>query len=235
MGQTDEVRFGIIGLGRGVYGAKDIKYTEGARLVSVCDLQEEKAKEVAKEFNCEWTTDYKQILARKDIDVVGIYTSSGTHCKFATESLNAGKHTYVTKPMDIRVDACNMAIDAADKNGLVLAVEFNRRYNEKFQKMAEEIHNGKLGRILLGDLRGDVLYAFEVRECSLEVSQMKQIYLERSFFQSTILGRQQTLLELLERDCFIVILRDMNTRCGLDCRMYPLKGEVDADNECSAL
>ena len=153
MGKNDEIRFGIIGLGRGRHGVKAIMETEGARLMVVCDLQEDKAKKMAEENGCDWTIEYEDLLTRKDIDVIGIYTSSGTHCQIATEALNAGKHAYVTKPMDIRVDDCNVAIDTADKTGLVLAVDFGRRYDEQFRRMARDIRNGKIGRILVADLR----------------------------------------------------------------------------------
>lgn len=153
MASQKEIRIGIIGLSRGMHGVKTIQVTEGAKLVSVCDLREDVAKKVAAENECDWTLEYSDLLARKDIDVIGIYTSSGTHGELATEALNLGKHVYVTKPMDVYVDACNKAIDAADKNGLVLAVDFGRRYNDRFRRMANDIRQGAIGRILVADLR----------------------------------------------------------------------------------
>ena len=148
-----ELGFGIIGLGRGRHGVKAAMNTEGAKLVSVCDLQENKAKKIAEENGCEWTVEYGDLLDRKDIDVIGVYTSSGTHCDIGIEALNAGKHVYVTKPMDVHTDPCTKAIETADKAGLVLAVDFGRRYNDVFRKMARDIRNGAIGRILVADLR----------------------------------------------------------------------------------
>ena len=55
MGKTSEMGFGIIGLGRGKHGVRAIGNTEEARLVAVCDLQEEKAKKIAEENGCDWT------------------------------------------------------------------------------------------------------------------------------------------------------------------------------------
>ncbi len=98
MGKSNEMRFGIIGLGRGKHGINTLASTEDARLVAVCDLQEDKAKQMAADNGCDWTIEYGDLLDRKDIDVIGIYTSSGTHCDIAVEALNAGKHVYVTKP-----------------------------------------------------------------------------------------------------------------------------------------
>jgi len=153
MGKTSEMGFGIIGLGRGKHGVRAIGNTEGARLVAVCDLQEEKAEKIAEENGCDWTLEYGDLLTRKDIDVIGIYTSSGTHCDIAVEALNAGKHVYVTKPMDVYTEPCTKAIETADEKGLVLAVDFGRRYNAQFREMARDIRNGAIGRIMMADLR----------------------------------------------------------------------------------
>lgn len=147
------MRFGIIGLGRGKHGVKTISGVEDAELVAVCDLQENKAKAIAEENGCDWTIEYGDLLTRKDIDVIGIYTSSGTHCELAVESLNAGKHTYVTKPMDVYTDPCTKAIEAAEKAGLVLAVDFGRRFSDQNRIMARDIKNGAVGRIMMADLR----------------------------------------------------------------------------------
>ena len=147
------MRFGIIGLGRGKHGVRTISGVEGAELVAVCDLQEDRAKATAEENGCDWTIEYGDLLTRKDIDVIGIYTSSGTHCEIAVEALNAGKHTYVTKPMDVYTEPCTKAIEAAEKNGLVLAVDFGRRFSDENRTIARDIKNGAVGRIMMADLR----------------------------------------------------------------------------------
>ena len=147
------MRFGIIGLGRGRHGIKTISGMENAELVAVCDLQEDKAKSIAEESGCDWTIEYGDLLDRKDIDVIGVYTSSGTHCDIAIDALNAGKHVYVTKPMDVYTESCNRAIEVSEKAGLVLAVDFGRRYNDQFRKMERDIRNGAIGRIMMADLR----------------------------------------------------------------------------------
>lgn len=147
------VKFGILGLGRGAKVAKTAAKTKGAELVCVCDLQEDRAREVAEELNCEWTVDYDKMLGRDDIDAVGVFTSSGTHCDLAIKAMEAGKHAFVTKPMDIRVERCDAAIEAAKRAGVVLAVDFARRYEETSQRVKLALDNGRLGRPILGDLR----------------------------------------------------------------------------------
>ncbi len=55
--------------------------------------------------------------------------------------------------MDVYTDPCTKAIETADKAGLVLAVDFGRRYNDQFRKMARDIRNGAIGEIVVADLR----------------------------------------------------------------------------------
>ena len=148
-----DVRFGIIGLGRGRKAAEQIVAAEGATLVCVSDLQEDKAKEKGEEHGCEWTTDYKEMLVRDDIDVVGVYTSSGTHCDYAVEVLKAGKHAFVTKPMDILVEKCDSAIAAAKEAGKILAVDFGNRYDVENQRLKAAISEGVIGQVFLGDVK----------------------------------------------------------------------------------
>jgi len=148
-----EVRFGILGLGRGRKVAEIATRTSGANLACVCDLQEEKVKAIAKELRCDWTTSYDHMLARDDIDAIGVYTSSGTHADFANQAIAVGKHVFVTKPMDIDLNKCDHLIEAAKKANLVLAVDFVRRYRKTDHQVRKVIVDGLIGNIILGDLR----------------------------------------------------------------------------------
>jgi len=147
------IRFGIMGLGRGRRAAEQIVEAEGAQLACVCDLQEDKAREKGEEFGCDWTTEYKQMFARGDIDVIGVYTSSGTHCDYAIEAIDAGKHAFVTKPMDIRVEKCEAAIQAAKDAGKVLAVDFGNRYSLENRRLKAALDQGVIGKVFLGDVK----------------------------------------------------------------------------------
>lgn len=148
-----DIRFGIIGLGRGRKAAEQVVAAEGAVLACVCDLQEEKAREHGELHGCDWTTEYKEMLARDDIDAIGVYTSSGTHCQYAIEAMDAGKHAFVTKPMDITVEACDAAIARAKETGKVLAVDFGNRYSAENQRLKAAIDQGVIGDVFLGDIK----------------------------------------------------------------------------------
>lgn len=148
-----ELSFGIVGLGMGQRGVQQAAETPGARLAVVCDLVEDLAREQAEKWGCDWTTDFATVLAREDVDVVGIYTPSGMHAAMATQALQAGKHVFTTKPFDIRLEACDQAIAAAKQAGRVLAVDFDSRYTEAAQRAKRVMEAGWLGKVFLADLR----------------------------------------------------------------------------------
>ncbi len=150
---ADEVRFGIVGLGMGRDRANKATKTEGARLVAVCDILEERGAKAAEELGVEWITEYDAMLARDDIDCVGVFTPSGMHCDCALRALQAGKHAFTTKPMDLTVAKCDAAIAEAEKRGLVLAVDFESRYHPGNHRIKAAIEQGALGKVILGDLR----------------------------------------------------------------------------------
>jgi len=148
-----EVRFGIVGLGMGRDRAKKAANTPGARLVAVCDILEERGVEAAATLGVEWLKDYDELLARDDIDCIGVFTPSGMHCDFVIRALQAGKHAFTTKPMDLMVSKCDAAIAEAAQRNLVLAVDFESRYNPSNHRIKAAVQGGALGKVILGDLR----------------------------------------------------------------------------------
>lgn len=149
----DEIRFAIVGTGMGYGRARRVTETPGARLVAVCTLDEERGQKAAAEFGCEFIRDYERMLSRHDIDVVGIMTPSGLHCQHAIRALQAGKHVYTTKPMDIRLERCDEAIRVAHETGRLLCVDFDSRYVADNHRIRQAVRSGAIGSVLNADLR----------------------------------------------------------------------------------
>ena len=148
-----DIGFGIIGCGMiSQYHAQGIKDTEGARLVAVADSVEEKARERAEEFGVEWYTDYHDLLARPDIDVVNICIPSGLHCEPTVAAAQAGKHVICEKPLEITLEKCDRMIEACRKAGVKLQTIFQSRYLESTRKIKQAIEEGKFGKLVLGDM-----------------------------------------------------------------------------------
>lgn len=148
-----KIGFGVVGLGMGAARAKLIAKTDGARLVAVADIREDRAFSIASELSCDAVTDYRKLLERDDIDVIMVMTPSGMHAEVAVDSLNAGKHVIVTKPMEVTLERADRMIEAAERNGRLLAVDFEARYYPTMLRIKRAIEEGLLGKLILAEAR----------------------------------------------------------------------------------
>ena len=97
---------GIIGMGMG-RNALGINADPNSRLAvrAICDIREDSISRVASEYPNEdlfQTTEYREILDRPDIDVVGIYSPDHLHFQQLSDALEAGKHVICTNDFKIR-------------------------------------------------------------------------------------------------------------------------------------
>lgn len=149
---TKELRFGIIGCGSiSNTHAEQISLINGAKLVAVADVEEERAKSLAERYEADWYVDYHEMLQREDIDIVNILTPSGMHAEMAIEVAKAGKHIIAEKPMDISLDKAHAMIQACKDAGVKLAVISQHRFDTSTVKIKEEVDNGKFGHMILGE------------------------------------------------------------------------------------
>jgi len=157
----EPVRFVIVGLGMGYARAKQLKKEPGTEVIGVVDLDEEKAKKVGEELAIEYTTDLQPWLDRDDTEAVFVMTPTGLHADIAVTALEAGKHVITTKPMEASLEACDRMIEAADKAGKLLAVDFAFRLEPQTQRIKQRIAAGDLGRRLGGTMSLKVLRTME--------------------------------------------------------------------------
>ena len=139
------IRVGIIGAGKfttGVHLPNLRQLSDKYEISAICNRTGYKAKAIAKEFEAKYaTTDYKAILKDPEIDLTMISTRHNLHGKMVIESLQAGKHTFVEKPLCTRKEELN-AIEDFYKVNLnsnhpvgqsssypLLMVGFNRRFS----------------------------------------------------------------------------------------------------------
>ena len=91
--------------------------------------------------------DYRKILENKDIDVVIIGTPDHWHCLQFVDSLEAGKHIYVEKPIGNSIAEINIMNNAARKHGKIVQVGQWQRSQPHFVDAINYLKSGKLGRI----------------------------------------------------------------------------------------
>ena len=81
------------------------------------------------------TTDYKSILADSEVDLVMITTRHNTHAAMVKETLLAGKHVFVEKPLALNLIELNEVLDVYKNSGKTITVGFNRRFAPLAVKM----------------------------------------------------------------------------------------------------
>ncbi|MCM8821347.1 MAG: Gfo/Idh/MocA family oxidoreductase [Candidatus Omnitrophica bacterium] len=147
------IGFGIVGLGMGYSRAKQVINTEGAELVAVCDINEERLKKACEEFKCEGYSDFDRMLKNKDVDVVYVMTPSGTHLDFGKKAAEAGKHVITTKPMEVSVQRCKEFIRVCKRSNVEIVVDFEMRYRTELQQLKAAIESDELGEIIFAEAR----------------------------------------------------------------------------------
>jgi predicted dehydrogenase len=122
---NDKIRVGCIGMGNmGLGDVKTISTVPGVEFVAVADIYEGRLTNAKELFGKQifTTRDYREILARPDIDAVIIATPDHWHATQAVDALKAGKHVYCQKPM-VQDPADGHKVIAAEKaSGKILQV-----------------------------------------------------------------------------------------------------------------
>lgn len=93
--------------------------------------------------------DYRQMLEDKDIDVVIVGTPDHWHCLNLVDSLSAGKHVYVEKPLANSIEECNIMLKATERYGKIVQVGQWQRSGSQYADAIDYVKSGKLGNIRL--------------------------------------------------------------------------------------
>ncbi len=145
--------FGIIGCGViAPTHRKAIEACPDARLVAVCDVDEEKGKAFATESgNVRFYKDLEKLVADPEVDVVCVCTPSGLHADCVIAAAQAGKHAFCEKPLDIQRERMTRMIQACRDAGVKLGCVFQSRTSPDAIKARRAIAAGRLGKMVLGD------------------------------------------------------------------------------------
>ena len=93
------------------------------------------------------TTDYRELLRVGDLDAVFISaTPEHTHYPMAKDSLEAGKHVLLEKPISLTLAEADELIDLARKSNLKFTIGYSQRFNPKFAYARKSLREGKIGR-----------------------------------------------------------------------------------------
>ncbi|MBW7460448.1 Gfo/Idh/MocA family oxidoreductase, partial [Paenibacillus sepulcri] len=147
--ENAKIRIGVIGVGIiGKQHLDNYSRIEGAQVVAVCDINEREARETAEKYGVpDVYTDYKELLARDDIDAVDVCLHNNFHAPLTIAALQAGKHVYCEKPIAGSYHDGKWMVDAARESGKMLHIQLGMLYKKETKAAKALIDDGQLGKL----------------------------------------------------------------------------------------
>lgn len=117
-------------------------------IVGVATTRPETAQQAAREIGCDvWTTDYRDLLARDDVDLVDICVPNQAHKEIIVAAAAAGKHIYCEKPLSMTVAEGQQMVEAVTRAGVKNQMTFNFRFFPAITRARQLVAEGFLGHV----------------------------------------------------------------------------------------
>jgi predicted dehydrogenase len=144
----ERVRVGVIGCGAGIFHLEGYAADPRVDIVALAGLDTDRCASLAGRFNIPHVyREYQELLSQDDIDAVSIAVPNFLHMPVAVAALDAGKHVLIEKPLARHTAEGQLMVDAAKRNGKILAVSFQRRTRHDVEIVRDQIASGALGRV----------------------------------------------------------------------------------------
>lgn len=152
---SEKVTLGVIGIGpRCTYDMKSILQLKDVQCVAIADVQKSR-REAGKQLvdghyqnnDCRLYGDFRELLARDDIDAVIIATGDRWHAAASIMAAEAGKDVYSEKPCGITIGDCQNISQTFARTKRIFQAGTQRRSVPNFQKVVELAQTGKLGQL----------------------------------------------------------------------------------------
>lgn len=148
--KKERLRFALIGVGGNGTRTAPVGQ-QFADLVALCDVDEthlDHGNQLLCDGKADLYSDYREVLAREDIDVVQISTPDHWHTKILIEAMLAGKDAYCEKPLTLTIDEGKLIRKVQQETGRVVQVGTQQRSSfDKFNKALAVIADGRIGKL----------------------------------------------------------------------------------------
>lgn len=161
---SDRITIGVIGYGmRGRSLTRAVMEFDDTQVVAMCDVVQTRLEDGVQAVEdyyaehassgsysgCDAYTDFREIIARNDIDAVIIATPDHWHANPAIAAADAGKHIYCEKPMTHTIAEGRAVVDAVRANGVTFQTGSQQRtsYDGRFRRACEAVRNERIGRL----------------------------------------------------------------------------------------
>jgi predicted dehydrogenase len=148
--KNDAIQIALIGTGgQGMDDTKTALRVPGVKLVAACDVYQGRLTRARELWGNDLfvTRDFREILARPDVDAVIVATPDHWHDRVAIAAMNAGKHVYCEKPMVQKVEYGAAMVEAQKSTGRILQIGSQRVSSIIYQKARDLYRQGALGQL----------------------------------------------------------------------------------------
>jgi len=148
---SNRLTMGCIGLGgQGSGNMKGFNAKKDCAVVAVCDVDadhREKARETAGLDAKSSYNDFRDLLARDDIDAVSIAAPDHWHVPISIAAVRAGKDVFCEKPLTLTIAEGRILVDEVKRYGRVFQTGSQQRSGSEFRKACELVVNGRIGKL----------------------------------------------------------------------------------------
>ena len=156
LGANERIRIGIIGCGiQSSYHMRalaQMRETDNIAIGGVCDVFSKRAEQAAQLTGGKIFSDYREMLASKDIDSVLIATPEHWHCQMISDSIGSGKHIYAEKPMTHTIDEAKKIVACMKTSKVKLQVGVQGMSDDSYDAARAHIKQGALGKVVLAQI-----------------------------------------------------------------------------------
>ncbi len=156
IGANDRINIGMIGVGS--KGRGHLRLLSGrsrergdVQIVAVSDIYSKRREEALSQATLnprQGHVDYRELLARPDVDGVVIATPDHWHATMALDAIEAGKDVYLEKPMTYTIDEARRIAEAVERTGRVLQVGSQHVSDRRYLEAKRVIDEGWIGPVL---------------------------------------------------------------------------------------
>lgn len=144
---NDQPNIALVGCGgMGRYGAK--LFSKLGNVVAVCDVDDVRAAQAQKEHHgSKVFQDFRNLIARKNIDIVICGTVDHWHTLISIAAMRAGKDVYCEKPLTLTIDEGKHIIQTSKETKQILQTGSQQRSDKNFRLACELVRNGRIGKL----------------------------------------------------------------------------------------
>ena len=149
--KKNTIGLGVIGFGsmgrtmESLRGIPDLRY----ELRAVCAEHPEKLQQRAQQAGVPfWTTDYRELVARNDVDVVVVYSPDHLHAQHSLAAMAAGKHVVCGKPNGVTLEEAKELVKQVRQSGVKYMAAYTLRQDQQYMAAKKLLDDGDLGKLI---------------------------------------------------------------------------------------